>query len=223
MRAELLGATAADNGEGAWIVRTGRDDGHPDPGAAPGFGTARIRHHQPVQLPGLLRTREYARAVAQATGDSDPDARADAWMRRQEVLTTVDGVRYEVVLDARALLLAVAPVEAVRHQILSLAVRARRLPRLDLRVIPIGRPLPVFASTGFMMYDFRAAGSRPLVRVECPAGDAFFAAPDDITRYAALFAALQSAALDPTESAGYLRSLAADLERYWPEPAAAAS
>jgi hypothetical protein len=214
VRAELLGATAADSGEGAWIVRTG---GLPSPRATPATPqpvTARIRHHQPVVLPDLLQTREYARSTIKAAGGDDPDALAEARMRRQEILTTANGPQYDVVLDARALLLAAAPVDLVRDQILSLAIRAQRLPRLDLRVIPLGRPSATFSPVGFTLYDFRASDSPSVVCVESPTAESYFATPEDLQRYATLFTALRDVALPDIESVRYLRSLATDLERY---------
>jgi hypothetical protein len=169
-------------------------------------------------LPGLLQTREYARSAIKAAGGDDPDALAEARMRRQEILTAANGPQYDVVLDARALLLGVAPVDLVREQILSLAVRAQRLPRLDLRVIPLGKQSPAFSTVGFTLYDFRAAESPPVAWIESPTGDAYFSTPEDITQYAALFEALQDAALPRADSVRYLRSLAADVEGYLREP-----
>src|SRR5919112_1016788 len=101
VRAELLGATAEDNGEGAWIVRVGGFPRRQGSIAAPESVTKRIRHHQPVVIPGLLQTYDYARAVAQAAGAADPGAIAAARMHRQEMLTATNAPRYDVVLDAR--------------------------------------------------------------------------------------------------------------------------
>jgi transcriptional regulator with XRE-family HTH domain len=217
-RAELLGATAADNGEGAWIVRAGGFPPRQGPIPTPEPVTARIRDYQPVVLPDLLQTREYARSVIKAAGGDDPDALAEARMRRQEILTTATGPRYDVVLDARALLLAVAPVDLTRDQILSLAVRAQRLPRLDVRVIPLGKPSAIFSAVGFTLYDFRAPESPPVACVEASTGGAYFSAPEDIRHYADLFEALRGVALPRADSVRYLRSLAAEIERYLGEP-----
>jgi hypothetical protein len=136
------------------------------------------------------------------------------------MLTATNGPQYDVVLDARALLLAVAPVDLIRDQIRSLAVRAQRLPRLDLRVIPFGRPASAFSPAAFTVYDFRDPASSPVAWVESPTGDAYFSAAEDIQRYAELFEALQGAALSEVDSIRYLRSLAADVERYFAEPGA---
>jgi hypothetical protein len=212
--AELMAATAEDTGEGAWIVRAGGFPRRQGSIATLESGTKRIRHHQPIVLPGLLQTRDYARAVIAAAGAADPDDLADARMRRQEtVLSARGGPRYEVVLDARALLIGIANVDLVRVQVEDLAHRADQVRRLDLRVIPIGRPTPVFSTVGFTVYDFRAAESPPVAWIESPTGDVYFSAAEDIARYAQLFSKLQSVALPRSDTVGYLLSLAPRVRR----------
>lgn len=218
VRAELLGATAVDTGEGAWIVRAG---GFPRrQGAITSLEsvTKRIRHHQPVVLPGLLQTYDYARAVAAAAGAANPDGIASARMRRQEMLTAKGAPKYEVVLDARALLLGIGDVDLVRRQLAALAERAETLRQLDLRIIPLGLVVPAFSTVGFTVYDFRTAASPSVAWVEAPTGDVYFSAPEDIERYASLFQKLQTVALPPDRSVGYLRSLAIDVRRYMDGP-----
>ena len=214
VRAELLGATAEDTGEGAWIVRAGGFPRRQGSIASLESVTKRIRHHQPVVLPGLLQTYDYARAVAKAAGAADPDAIAAARMHRQEMLTAKTAPKYEVVLDARAILLGVGDVELIRSQVNALADRAETLRRLDLRVIPFGAVVPAFSTSGFTLYDFRAPESPQVAWIESPTGDVYFSAPEDIARYSELFRCLQSVALTPDRSVGHLRSLAIDLERY---------
>jgi transcriptional regulator with XRE-family HTH domain len=213
VRAQLLGATAQGNGEGAWIVRGGgsRRQGSI---AALASATKRIRHHQPVVIPGLLQTYDYAFAIAKAAGAADPDATATARIRRQEMLTAPNAPRYEVVLDARAVLLGVADEDVIRNQIDALADKAESLRRLELRVIPLGAAVPAFSTVGFTVYDFRAPGSPAVAWIESPTGDVHFSAPDDLKRYAALFATLQDVALPRDRSIDYLRSLAGDGRRH---------
>ncbi|RZU49256.1 helix-turn-helix protein [Krasilnikovia cinnamomea] len=214
VRAELLGATAEDTGEGAWIVRAGGFPHRQDSIASLESGTKRIRHHQPVVVPGLLQTYEYARAVASAAGAKDPDAIAAARMRRQEMLAAKAGPKYEVVLDARALLLGVGDVDLMKRQLHAVAERAETLRRLDLRVIPLGAVVPVFSTVGFTIYEFQADESPSVAWIEAPTGDVYFSATEDVNRYAALFKKLRGVALTAEHSIGYLRSLATDVRRY---------
>ncbi|BFU43478.1 helix-turn-helix domain-containing protein [Krasilnikovia sp. MM14-A1004] len=218
VRAELLGATAEDTGEGAWIVRAGGFPRRQDSIASLETVTKRIRHHQPVVLPGLLQTYDYARAVAAAAGATEPDAIAAARMHRQEMLTAKSGPRYDVVLDARALLLGVGDVELITGQLRALAERAESLRRLDLRVIPLGAIVPAFSTVGFTIYDFRAGESPSVAWIEAPTGDVYFSATEDVDRYASLFKTLRGVALTPDGSIGYLRSLATEVRRFMAVP-----
>lgn len=213
VRAELLAATAEDTGESAWIVRAGGYVRRQASMLTLESVTKRIRQYQPVVVPGLLQTREYAVHVASAAGARDPEAIADGRMRRQEALLRKGGPTYEVVLDARALLLGIGPVDLLRDQANSLAERARR-PRLDLRVVPIGARYSIYSSVGFAIYEFRAAESPDVTWVESVAGDTYFAAPDDVALYRTVFESMQGVALNAEDSLSYLKWFAEDVDRF---------
>jgi transcriptional regulator with XRE-family HTH domain len=216
VRAELLGATAGDTGETAWIVRAGAYPRRQASVAALESVTKRIRQYQPVLVPGLLQTREYAWHVAKACGALDPDMIADGRMRRQQILARKDGPRYEVVLDARALLLRAGPVESLREQAEALAKAGERR-KVDLRIIPIGALSPIISTVGFTIYEFQADDSPPVVWVESLAGDTYYSDPDDVRLYTTAFEGMRKFALSARESADYLSSLAKDIERYLAE------
>ena len=217
VRAELLAATAEDTGEPAWIVRAGGYVRRQASMLSLESVTKRIRQYQPVLVPGLLQTRENAWHIAKAMGARDPDAIADGRMRRQETLLRRGGPRYEVVLDARVLLLRTGPVDLLRDQALHLVERATR-PRLDLRIIPIGAESSVSSTVGFAIYEFRAAQSPDVTWVESLAGDTYFAAPEDVAVYTAAFEGLQGIALNGEESISYLRWFAEDVDRFLVRP-----
>ncbi|GAA1624692.1 helix-turn-helix domain-containing protein [Actinoplanes couchii] len=218
VRAELLGATAEDTGEGAWIVRAGGFPRRQGSISQLESTAKRIRHHQPVVLPGLLQTYDYARAVISAAGATDPDSIAAARMKRQEMLTAPNAPKYEVVLDARALLLGVADVDLIRAQIRSLAERVASLKSLDFRIIPFGKVSPVFTTVGFTLYEFKEPTSPAVAWVETPTGDVYFSAREDTDRYSSLFQKLQSVALPQSHAVRYLQSLEHDIERYLTGP-----
>jgi len=200
VRAELLGATSEDTGEGAWIVRAGGFPRRQGSISQLESAAKRIMHHQPVVLPGLLQTYDYALAVISAAGAADPASVAAARMKRQEMLAAKDAPRYEVVLDARALLLGVADVHLVRAQLRSLADRAASLPSLDFRIIPLGMIAPAFSTVGFTLYDFKEPESPTVAWVESPTGDVYFSAREE------------------SHAIRYLEALEADIERYLTGP-----
>lgn len=213
VRVELLGATAHDTDELSWIVQAGGYPRRQEALSALESVTRQIRHYQPVVIPGLLQTYAYARLIAQAAGASDPDAIAERRMQRQKILTAPSGPRYQVVLDARALLLRPGPIEVLREQIAELPNRAK-VPSTDIRVIPLGAEARVFATVGFYLYEFRNEDSPDVAWIESPTGDVYYSAPRDTRRYLELFRDLQGIALSANDSVEYLTSLAADVERY---------
>lgn len=217
VRAELLAATADDTGERAWIVRAGDYPRRQASMAALESVTKRIRQYHAALVPGLLQTHDYARSVAEACGASDPDGIADVRMQRQEMLRRRDGPHYEVVLDARAMLLRTGPVGLLRDQADALAERAAR-PRIDLRVIPIGGLVTVFSTAGFAIYEFRSAESPSVTWVESLAGDTYFAAAEDVSRFSSAFEEMRRLALNAQESISYLQWFASHVEQFLVQP-----
>ncbi len=213
VRAELLAATAEDTGEGAWIVRAGGFPRRQGSIASLEVVTKRIRQYQPVLVPGLLQTYDYAQTVAAAHGATDPAAIAVARMQRQEVLRGKDAPVFEVVLDARALLCRAGPVDVLRNQILHLATCMEQ-GIVNLSVIPLGTEYDVLSNVGFTIFDFRFNDSPSVVWIESPAGDVYFSAPEDVERHTTLFRRLQGVALGVEDTVSYLPTLVAEVERY---------
>lgn len=214
VRAELLAATAKDNGEGAWIQRAGGFVRRQGAMAQMESVTSHIRHFQPVLVPGLLQTHAYAKDVAAAAGAKNPNEIADQRMKRQQILRAADAPRYSVVLDARALLCRFGEVDVIHDQIDHLADEVPAIPNVDLRVMPIMRQWPVSPAVAFMMYEFKHVDSAAVVWVEAPAGDSYFSDPSDVDRHLALFNQLQAVALPSDPSVEYLRSLHSEVARY---------
>jgi len=211
VRAELLALTAQDTGEGAWIVRAGGFPRRQGSLAYLETGASHIRQYQPAVVPGLLQTRDYAREIARAAGASDPEGIASARIRRQEILTSQNAPRFEVLLDARALLFLPGSPEVLMGQIRSLMRRSQDGIVL-LRLIPLRVLQRAVSATPFTLYDFRAPDSPSVAFIETPTGDVYYSSPDDVVRYGDLFIQLGAAALDETTSVEYLDTLASDFE-----------
>lgn len=214
VRAELLAATAKDNGEGAWIQRAGGFVRRQGTVAQMESVTSHIRHFQPVLVPGLLQTHAYAQDVAAAAGAKDPVAIADQRMKRQQILTTPKAPAYSVVLDARALLCRFGDVSVIHDQLDHLATVVPTLPTVDLRILPLLQQWPVSPAVAFMVYEFKNEESAPVVWIEAPVGDSYFSDPSDVERHLALFNQLRAVALPQSESLRYLESLHDEVARY---------
>jgi transcriptional regulator with XRE-family HTH domain len=211
LRVDLLARVAAESGETAWVVRWG--DG---PVAPPMEGVLdRIREYQPHLVPPLLQTPEYADLVTRRAGVADPAETVERRLRSQEALRKASAPRYDLVLDARVLLVDLGGLDILAAQVSALIVWG--LGHVRLRVVPIGAPVGALSTVPFTIYDFRQWDAVPVVHVETPTADLFTAAVPDREKYLALFRRLSGSALSVQGSLRYLGAIRKTLEAgEWP-------
>jgi transcriptional regulator with XRE-family HTH domain len=209
VRAELLARTARREGlEGAWVVRAG---GPPRRQAELGTIESRVhrlRQYQATAVPGLLQTSRYAQAVAEAMGFEDVPSIAERRGERQAAFHRREDVRYEVVLDARALMRwpggDSVMIEQLEHLI------DLEWPSLDLRVLPARGGAGALSMGGFLIYEFTE--SRPtVVLVESHSADLYLSSERDVTTYGDTFTRLQKDSLSPRASTAHLKRTLRDL------------
>jgi transcriptional regulator with XRE-family HTH domain len=212
VRAELLAATSEDVGEGAWVVRAGGFPRRQGAIASLEAGTKLIRQYQPLLVPGLLQTSEYALAVARAVGVMDPEEVVRSRLNRQAAVFRKGGPRYEVVVEGTALLVRVGSPAVMRRQLLALADQATR-PGLVLRVVRLGTEHRVLSTSPFTIFEFRAPESPRVAWMEMPTGDVYFSDAADVEQYDVVFDGLRRFALSRDASAAYLKELAEEPEQ----------
>ena len=153
--------------------------------------TARLRVFEPILVPGLLQTAEYARyRLADVhTLYGTPDDVAEGVrtrMQRQQVLYD-QGKRFQFLLLEHALRLRVCPVEVLRGQLGHLLALST-LRNVELGVIPLDSPVPTAPMHGFWIFDDE------LVLVETIAAELMLREPDEIALHGNVFDTLQEAA-----------------------------
>jgi Predicted transcriptional regulators len=98
-----------------------------------------LRNWEPLLVPGLLQTEDYARAIISQRRDRTTEQIDDmvaARMARQELLNREKPPLLCVVLDESILLRPVGSKRVMREQLLALIEAAQR-PRITLHVVPI--------------------------------------------------------------------------------------
>jgi transcriptional regulator with XRE-family HTH domain len=99
-----------------------------------------LRTWEPLVVPGLLQTADYARALLESESGYDSeriDALIAARLARQKILTRTNPPRYLVVLDEGVLSRPIGGAAVMREQLQKL-LEAARVPHITLQICPLG-------------------------------------------------------------------------------------
>ncbi|RJL20788.1 helix-turn-helix domain-containing protein [Bailinhaonella thermotolerans] len=168
-----------------------------------------IRTFQPLIVPGLLQTREYAREMVLSSMVDDPhevERRVEARIERQKILARDDAPRIWAVIDEAALARPVGGPDVWRGQLRRL-IETRELEHVTVLVLPMGAgPHPGLAGQ-FVLLDFPGELDRPVVYLETATDSLYLEQPSEIDRYRVMFDRLLAMALSTEESIGHLEGL----------------
>ncbi|OKI10361.1 transcriptional regulator [Streptomyces sp. CB02923] len=192
---EALMAMAHDRGRGWW-------DAYRDVMGRPALDlaelesrAAHIRNHEPLVIPGVLQTAEYARSVCETFDEHD--AKIDRYVQfrldRQRILEQRSGTPYHAVIQEGALRTRVGSPEIMRRQLRRL-IEIARLPHVTLQVFPFEAGPYSGVSRSFSIFG----GPTPAldtVRLEQAVASAILRDEDDTSRYGKIFTRLTELAL----------------------------
>jgi hypothetical protein len=182
----------------------------------PGFenDASRIRVFMPLVLPGLLQIQDYAEAFMRI-GPRPPSWRRkvlDTRLRRQEILSRPG--------DTAPMLTAVITEASLRYQWSSRSDRRDQIehlidmgrrPNIDLRIQRFTDGPPPGLMSAINIFDF-AEGEPSIAFTETDFAVVEVNDPDQVSRYIQSFEKAVDGALEPSDTAIYLRQLADQLE-----------
>ncbi len=167
-----------------------------------------IRTWEPLLVPGLLQTEQYAWAVIEAGRPDNPDdaqRRVMARMARRTLLSRPDAPELTAIMDEAALRRPVGGTAAMRDQLGELL---RPRDNVTIRVIPFTVGVHPGLEGGFVLLDFPAETTFPTeVYAECIAGDLYPESADEIARISLAYERIADAALPPDRSAELIRRI----------------
>jgi Domain of unknown function (DUF5753) len=174
------------------------------------------RNFQPLVVPGLLQTAEYARITLRQLNGGLPDSHIDSLvevrMRRQEVLDRDDDAPLMFfILDEASIRRLAGSRDVMRRQLDRLAVLAAK-PRITIEVVPFSAGCHPGLSGSFVIHEFPDAADDEVLYREGPQGEVI--RRDDlelITRYREIFEELRRLSLGPGGSMAFLTELAQGL------------
>ena len=177
-------------------------------------GAASIRNFEPVVVPGLLQTEDYAREIFRnGPIELDPEEverLLEVRVARQQVLGREDRPRLWAVIDEAVIHRVVGGVSVMRGQLRHLAECAQQ-GKTTIQVVPYRAGAHAGAIGAFVVLDFPEATDPAVVYVETLAGDISLEEGSDVARYTIAFDRLVAAALHPDDSVQMIERLARTL------------
>jgi transcriptional regulator with XRE-family HTH domain len=168
-----------------------------------------LRWFEPLLIPGLLQTEEYARAVLQAAHPASTDDEVDrlvtARMDRQAILAREDPPLLWVIIDEGVLTRPVGGATVMQEQIDRLIVAARE-PKVLFQVVSIGSGAHPGLAGHFVIASFD--GSPDVAYLDNALAGQVVERADALARVALLYDILKAEALSPRASVALARKAA---------------
>jgi transcriptional regulator with XRE-family HTH domain len=175
-------------------------------------GAASIRNFEPVVVPGLLQTADYARAMFKGGPrelDRDEiERRVEVRLARQQILTRNDRPRLWAVIDEAVIHRLVGDPAVMRAQLGHLIDTAEQ-GKTTVQVVPFRAGAHAGTTGPFVILDFPEPTDPAVVYVETLAGDIYLEERADVNRYTIAFDRLLAAALHPDDSVRLIQQVAA--------------
>jgi transcriptional regulator with XRE-family HTH domain len=176
---------------------------------------SRLLYYQPINVPGLLQTEAYARAIVPVDGPAqvapeEIETRITIRLTRQrEVLGRPDPPRIHAVLDEAVLRRITGGRAVMREQLQHLAALAV-LPHIEIQVLPFtaGNNL---VNGPFVVLGFPDPADTDVVYIESALVEDVIDRPESIGSYRHAFESLAGDALSPAESVKLLEEVAGEL------------
>jgi len=171
---------------------------------------SRIRTYEVQFIPGLLQTKEYARAVitAGAAGLSSHEIsrRVDLRMERQRVLEREGGPFFWAVIDEAALRRPIGGVDVMRSQLEHL-LEVMRQPNITIQVMPFAFGGHSAEGGAFSILRFQDPELPDVVYVEQLASALYLDKREDVDRYSEVMERLCAVSTTPEETVEILTKI----------------
>lgn len=174
---------------------------------------AEIDSYEPMFVPGLLQTEDYARALFQEVDQFDGDSielRVRARMDRQSLLKRLHPPRCTFFIHENALRAPIGGSRIMHEQLLQLVFSSSR-PQCAIRVVPVSAGGRGLAHAMFRL--MRYVEHEPVIEIEQDAATLFLDRKDYANHYRRVLKRLEQAALDEGESRSLLAELASEFDR----------
>jgi transcriptional regulator with XRE-family HTH domain len=172
-----------------------------------------IENFQPIYIPGVMQTEEYARALFWETGLEEP-AKIEQCVRirmvRHGILTKVNPPQCTFHVHENVLRSMIGSPQVMYEQMLFLLFLGTR-PQCSIRVVPASAGGRGLAAGSFQIFGY-PEGS-PVISVQHETTSEFLESRKDQLSYRTVLERLASVALDNAQSREFISRMASDYER----------
>ncbi|QYC43983.1 hypothetical protein Nocox_32050 [Nonomuraea coxensis DSM 45129] len=172
---------------------------------------ARIRTYEVQFVPGLLQTKEYARAVVTAgtagIGAEEIARRVDLRLERQRIFERPDAPVFWAVIDEAALRRPIGGAEVMKAQLEHL-IDLMRQPSITIQIMPFSFGGHSAEGGAFSVLRFPDPDLPDVVYVEQLASALYLDKREDVDRYTEVMERLCAVSTTPDETIGLLRKIA---------------
>ncbi len=165
-------------------------------------------------VPGMLQTKEYARAVHRAqlmTATAEEiDRLVTVRLARQELLESDDAPQFWLVLN-EAVIRRMVGGRQTMHAQLERLIEASSLPNVTLQIVPFSAGAHPAMDGAFILFSFREPTDPNIVYTEYHTGALYLEKPADVTRYRLMFDHLRAAALSADASRDTMARVAQEM------------
>jgi transcriptional regulator with XRE-family HTH domain len=173
-----------------------------------------LRNWEPLNIPGLLQTPEYARVImAGEPGITDEslEQRVASRMERQAILTREDPVLFRALIDESVLHRLVGSPQIMRDQLAALVETAQQR-NISVQIVPTGTLCTAGLSGAFWIASI--AGTTDTVYLEGATVGRVSDDPREVAEIQNRFDALHAEALNPGASIDLMSKV---MEDKWPQ------
>lgn len=164
---------------------------------------------EPLLIPGLLQTEDYAREIIRAGHPDRPDVeltrRVDARMQRKTTLLGAHAPMLHILIAEGALHYPVGSANVMAHQ-LGEILHAADQPNITVQVLPLKAGAHGGTEGAFSVLSFDE-DDPDLGYAECPAGEVYVEDGEQVRRLMLTFERLTDACLSPDESVAFIAAV----------------
>lgn len=172
---------------------------------------ARIRSNDPLVIPGLLQTRDYAAASIRALDPrlttAEVDQAVEVRSRRSALLHRPDAALLWCVIGEAALRTEVGGGVVMAEQLRHVLAMAAELGNITVQVMPFAAGAHSGMDGSFVLLSYDPPDPE-LAYTEGVGGAVWLENPDEVRRVNLLFDHLLGVSLDPRDSLGFIERLA---------------